>query len=417
MENISVKDRAVLRSLAQKQLELANGERNRETIRLWYKHNACEGERPLVGLTTWCFAKEVIPKRLVCEGEAARELEHSLYNNFINAEVFTDDIPVPDFFPVYIMPRLIPFGIVIESERAPSGAGLAYHYVHQIKDLEQDFHLLGESRISYGKERLERLFSLAEEVFGDILPPRYTMSSIPMTPTQDVVKLMGMETMYTSMYDYPELFHEMMRRYTDQMKEQLRCLERERVLLPTTGDDHLNQSSRCFTRELPDAPGPNGLTTHDVWGYIDSQETVGLSPDMFDEFVFTYYKELTDEFGLISYGCCEPAHPIWDKCLSRIHNLRKLSISPWCDENFIAERLRERKVVYYRKPDATLLGGVNAALDEDAVRKHIRKTAEAASGLTLEINQTDVYTLNNNEGKVRRYVELIRETVERYWKP
>jgi hypothetical protein len=35
----------------------------------------------------------------------------------------------------------------------------------------------------------------------------------------------------------------------------------------------------------------------------------------------------------------------------------------------------------------------------------------------LEITQRDVYTINNDENKAKRYVEIIREEIESCWRP
>ena len=43
-----------------------------------------------------------------------------------------------------------------------------------------------------------------------------------------------------------------------------------------------------------------------MWGFCESQETVGVSPKMFEEFVFAYQLPILDRFGLNIYGCCEP---------------------------------------------------------------------------------------------------------------
>ena len=79
----------------------------------------------------------------------------------------------------------------------------------------------------------------------------------------------------------------------------------------------------------------------------------------------------------------------------------------------MGERLRGRDIVYHRKPPATFLG-VGTTLDEDAVRASIRHTAECARGCEVEFTQRDVYTVNNDIPKVRRYVEIIREESEKH---
>ena len=165
----------------------------------------------------------------------------------------------------------------------------------------------------------------------------------------------------------------------------------------------------------PDEAAKRPFTTRDVWGFMDSQETVGMSPQMYQEFIFPCYQKISQQYGLLSYGCCEPVNPIWDSCLSKLDNLRKVSISPWCDEEFMGERLAGSKVIYHRKPSPNYLG-VGTSLDEDGLRASLRKTFQAARGCKLEITQRDVYTINGDIGKAKRYVDIVKEEIEMNWK-
>ena len=45
--------------------------------------------------------------------------------------------------------------------------------------------------------------------------------------------------------------------------------------------------------------------------------------------------------------------PIRERCLSKLTNLRKVSSSPWCSEEYMGERLRGSKVIYHRKEVST----------------------------------------------------------------
>jgi hypothetical protein len=56
-------------------------------------------------------------------------------------------------------------------------------------------------------------------------------------------------------------------------------------------------------------------------------------------------------------------------------------------------------------------------LDEDAVRKCFKKIAEASCGCLLEVAQPEVGTIFGDFERGRRYVELAKESIERYWKP
>ena len=89
-----------------------------------------------------------------------------------------------------------------------------------------------------------------------------------------------------SMSDHPELFKEMMGRIADDTLAYYRLLEEKGAILPTIGGGFLGQGSWCYNRTLPDTKEPGTYTTKDVWGFMDSQETVSISPEMFEEFIF-----------------------------------------------------------------------------------------------------------------------------------
>lgn len=407
--DISETDRDILRTLAAHQLELANTEENKRHIAEWYALNECEpGARPMISLELGTFEHEVIPPRLRCSGEFARSLETSLYRNFLNRELIGDDRVVPDYFPVLWQTFFIPFDIPV---KRVSSDGLGHQFVHQITDIEDACAHLAPSRFGIKREETLARLEAADAAFGDILPAKLEVSAFVAVPTQDLVHLMGMEYMFFSMYDNPDEFKEMILRLADDYIAYFQFLEAEGILLPTAGHEHLCQGSLCYNHTLKQhAP----VQCTDLWGFMDSQETVSISPDMYEEFIFPAYEKLAQTFGLLSYGCCEPVHPIWDRCLSRLPNLRKVSISPWCDQAFMGERLRGRKTVFHRKPSPNFLG-VNEFLDEDACRAHIRETLDAARGCTLEFSQRDVYTLHHNEAKAKHYVQIIREEIENYW--
>jgi len=99
-------------------------------------------------------------------------------------------------------------------------------------------------------------------------------------------------------------------------------------------------------------------------------------------------------------------------------NLRAVSISRWANEEYMAESLAGRDIVYSRKPDPNLLS-LHYDLDEAAWRKEIRATLEAATkhNLPLEFVVRDAYTMRGNLAKTRRAVELAREEIDRFYGP
>ena len=415
-------ERERLRELARKQLEYAKSELNQKRIKEWYLHNDLKGERPMVQLEMWTFEQEIIPQRLKCVTPKARALEEQLYRNFLNRELFDDDRVVPDYFPLSYDAwfRMFDIEVKVENAQLDGHQSLGHHFIPCLEDLEDDYEegKIKPSTFGVDLEQTEKKKQFIEEMIGDILPVKIQMDCLYSVPTQMLVHIMSMEQMMFNMYDYPELFKKMMGQIADDTLAYYRMLEEKKLILPTTTFESVGQGTFAFTNDLPgeEVFRERPFTTKDVWGFMDSQETVGISPQMYEEFIFPCYQKISSQYGLLSYGCCEPVHPIWERCISKLENLRKVSISPWCDEAYMGEQLRGSQVIYHRKPSPNYLG-VDRILDEDALREHIRTTLRAAKGCKVEFTQRDVYTIHNDLDKARRYIEIIREEIENEWQP
>ena len=406
--NISQKDRAILRDLAKRHAELAASPRNQQLYQDWVTYGNTKGPtRPMIRIEINTFEHQVLPALMKCEGEEARAIERNLLRPIANFTLFEDDTLIPQQYDVRQRLSIVPFGLPVKREETGS---LGHHFIPSLHDLEEDEHLLGTSKFHYDVEGTRQDEQDANEIFGDILPARISNGCAYSCITQDIVHIMNMDDMYMAMIDDEERFHKMMRQLTDDYLAMFTMMAEGGHYRSAARDQMLNQGSYCFTNELPDNK-PNA-TLKDMWIFMDSQETAGISPDMYAELVWPYYKELMSHFGLASYGCCEASHPIWDNCLSTLPNLRKVSISPWCDEEFMGERLQGTGVTFLRKPPATILGMDTPILDEDATLACFRKTAKAAKGCKLEIAQRDVYMIGNNPDKVKRFVQLARQGLE-----
>ena len=220
-----------------------------------------------------------------------------------------------------------------------------------------------------------------------------------------------------AMLDYPEEFHQMMKFICDDSMNYVRWQQEEVILELNNENDFAGSGSYGFTSELPKSmeySETGKVTAKDLWANMNSQESVGLSPTMYGEFLYPYYREMAEQFGLVYYGCCEAVNTIWDDYLSRLPNLRKVSISPWCDEEFMGDRLRGQDIIYSRKPSPNFVG-VGDKIDEEAFSKHIRKTLQAAKDCHLEIIFRDIYTLNGDTTKPGKAVKIVRQLIEDMW--
>ena len=405
----SAADRLTLRDLAKKQMELAASPRNQKLWKEWMNFGSSSTpERAMIRIELNTFEHQLLPGLMKCTDEHARSIERRLLRPMVNFTLFEDDTLVPDHYAVKMHSSFVPFGLKVRRQETD---GLGHHFIPYLTDLEEDEHLLGPSQFSIDEAAAQAEQQEAEELFGDILPVRRVTDAAYSCPMQDIVHIMNMDDLYMAMVDDEERFSRMLSRLVDDYLAYFQLMESSGLLTSGARMQHLAQGSYCFTSELED--GIPGAKLKDLWLFMDSQETAGISPGMYHDLVFPHYQKLMDHFGLISYGCCEAVHNIWENSLSTLPHLRKVSISPWCDEAYMGEQLRGTGITYLRKPPATLLGMDTPELDEDAVFACFRQTAQAAKGCKLEIAQRDVYMIGGSAQKVKRYVELARKGLER----
>lgn len=412
-------ERPLLRELAKKQAEYAALPVMREREKLWFATNTGRGgTRPPVAIEEWTFARDFMPDGLLrCQSETARTIEYNLLFRIRSHELIGDDKVVPDTYRIEWQGELDEFGVEIprDSIKDAEGVVTGYRFHHPIHDLQEDFHKLKPARIAIDKEKTYALKAFLQDIFGDALPVeiRCDGGGLFRFLTHRVVELMGMEAFFTSMYDYPDEMHALMEYLTQNALAISDYYEKEGLLTPSNGNHDSFGTSFNFTDQLPQqdyAGGP--LRLKDMFLSTNSQETVGVSPRLFNEFCLPYYIRVCEPAGLIYYGCCEPASPFWESSISKLPHLKKVSISRWCDEEFMGEALSGGGIVYSRKPDPNFLS-VDQRLNEEAWATHIRKSLEAAKGCQMEFIIRDVYTLHGDIGNARRAIEVARREVDR----
>jgi len=406
IKNISRQEKTYLRDLAKEQLELSQLPLMQKRVHEWTLHNSLQGQRPMIHFEMRMIADKGFNPECKCESESARIIERTILSAMANHKMVGDDRVVTNDFVCHYKSQMIPFNMRVKREET---GGVGFHIINQIESLDS-LEQIKPSLTDYDIEGSYQWKDFVKDIIGDILNVRMGMNGFYVCLTNDIVHRMGMENMFMSIYDNPDNFHYMMNSLSDDYVAHIKELQQRGMICANNKNDFVAQGSFGFCRDLPD----NALKTSDCWGYMDSQETVGIGADMFDEFFFPYYKKVADYFGLLSYGCCEPVHGIW-RSLSKFTNLRKISISPWCDEEYMGEALRGRDVIYLRKPSPNYIG-VGKNLDEADFREHVRKTLYAANGCKLEFAFRDVYTLDGNLSKPKRVVAIVREEIENLWR-
>lgn len=415
--DLPTNERIYLRELARKQADIAALPIMAKRKKQWTDLNdGVPGTRPPFVIETWTFNRDFMPEGVLqCQSKLGRQLEWGFQERLRNHEFINDDKVMPDRYEIGWHCEIDRLGIKIpvESIKDSQGVNTGYHFDHPIKDLARDLDLLQPARCCVDRPRTYAWKAFLEDLFGDLLPVEIrTGSFADNNLTQRVVHLMGMEAFFTAMYDTPDLVHRLMRYLAENSLRVQRWAESEGLLRLNNGNQQTCGTCFNFTTKLP-TPGYSGAPARlcDMWGVADSQETVGISAAMFHEFCFPYYRMAVGPLGLLYFGCCEPADPFWDD-LSRLPHLKKISISRWANQQFMADALRGTDIVFSRKPDPNLLG-VAPKLDEEAWSANIRETLSLTKGVFVELVVRDVYTVHGDLYKPRRAVELAHRELDR----
>ena len=409
-------DRERLRDLARQKVEIANDPVNLERKREWYRHRRREPGRPLILVETWEIAGLVgAGTGGVCTSEQARPLEsYLLVEQYMWNQVKDDHVVLPTI-QVGWQVSASDYGVAATYEHGQgnqAGRGSS-RWDAPIKDLDADFSKLKPRTFSVNREPALKNKAFLDELFGDILTIELGGGSFwwTMGLTNPLIGLVGLENMMYAMFDQPDGLHRIMAFLRDDHLAFARWVEKEGLLTPNNTDHYIGSGSLGFTEELP---GPGYIPGQparlkDMWVLSESQETVLVSPEMFEEFIFPYQLAVAKEFGLCYYGCCEPVNNRWH-ILKRIPNLRAVSVSPWADQAVMAEACG-REVLYCRKPNPAIIS--TSHFDEDAIRSDIRQTLEVARGCNVEIVMKDIHTIAGEKHRPARWVQLAREECNR----
>ena len=413
-----------LRALAKKQSEIAALPVMQVRKKMWTDMNdAKPGARPPFAMESWTFDRDFMSAELFqCKSEYGRRLESGFLRNIRHHEILNDDHVCPSSIDIGWHVNYNEFGIDIHTDYAKDADGvtLGYHFEHPIKNLTEGFGMVKPATFSVDSEATQAELTFLENTFGDILPVvnRYG-PYIHNNLTQRLIRLMNTETFFMAMYDAPDQLHGLMAQLRDNAKREALWAENEGLLILNNGNQCTCGTCYNFTTLLPKQKGviePGKVKLKDLWAVMDSQETVGVSPDLFHEFCFPYYRDLAEMYGLVYWGCCEPADAIWEKSLSKLPNLKAVSISRWANEEYMADELKGKGIVYSKKPNPNLLG-VSEKLDEEAWASDIRKTLELTvpRNIPTEFVVRDVYTMHGNLGKAKRAVEIARKEIDKYF--
>jgi hypothetical protein len=163
-----------------------------------------------------------------------------------------------------------------------------------------------------------------------------------------------------------------------------------------------------WTHELPGPDFQGTVRPSDMWGFGESQETIGISPRMFAEFIFPYQVSVLEKFGLNCYGCCEPIDSRWD-IVKQVPRLRRVSVSPWSNHLKMVEFLGDQ-YIYSMKPNPADLA--MSTFDEERIRSKMRQALQITRNCRVEVIMKDNHTINHDPQRILKWVKITRQEAE-----
>ncbi len=404
---VSHSDNTILRELAKRVAEIAARPEQDRKRQMWYDHNALRATKPMVLVFPEGGWVELLDENgLRCQDPLLRGWEYELRRRLYVAEHFNDDQITDNRFLVSYVHTTT--GLGLEARRIqPNTDRGAYVWEPPVKQ-RKDLDKLQTLRTEVDCEATERNRQRAEEVFEGLLEVHVGQSWWwSPTLTWDWAQLRGLEQMMWDMVDDPEFAHAGLRRLMEIKLEWMKSLEEQGLLMLNNGNDYVGSGGLGFTEELPadDFDGKH-VRLRDIWGFAEAQEAVGLSPQMWNEFVLEYNLPFLEQCGLNCFGCCEPLTDRLDILKERVPRLRRISISPWADREKAAESLG-RDYIYSWKPNPAQLAAMR--FDENKVRSYIRETLEMTRGCVVEIVLKDTHTCNNQPERFDRWAQIAQE--------
>jgi len=407
--SLNQRDRLILRELAKQVAELADRPVEKEKRELWYRHNALESTRPLVFCDPENGWNEILtPDTLRCEGGLARAWEWYLRREVFWGAHMRDDKVIEAVFNVGHVYTETDWGL--RETRIGGEGGGSWRWEAPLKTYD-DMDKLRFPQITVDYEATQELLQLAQETFGDILQVRLkTVWWWSFGMTQTLVYLRGLEQIMYDMVDCPEGVHRLMAFLRDGHAARLDFLEKNGLLFLNNDGTYVGSGGFGWTHELPQPDFSGHVRPIDMWGFAESQETVGISASMFEEFIFPYQLTLLERFGLNCYGCCEPLDSRWH-VVKKFPRLRRVSMSPWANVEVMAERLGNRYIFSWKPHPGVLAADT---FDEEFVRQTLRQGLNVLkkNDCRVEIIMKDCHTIRHDPQRVTRWVQIAKEEAE-----
>ena len=409
-------DTDVLRGLADELAQIASLPVHQEKAQLWQRLNDLDSVRPMVWINEICWNEMNVNDELTLRAEhpwaqdQERELRQTLYQwNHLPADMIVDDFLV---CPLAI--HSTDFGIVEDVDLAltdETSDVVSRHFNVQIQEPE-DIAKIKMPAVSHDVNATEIRYRTMCEVYDGILPVRKAgQSHIWFSPWDYLIRWWGIEEAMIDLVMRPDMVHAAVDRMVDAWMIELDQFVEQNLLSLDCNNTRVGSGGYGYTDALPSGNfNPAHVKPHNMWGCSNSQIFAAVSPEMHWDFAIAHDMRWLERWGMTYYGCCEPLDGKID-ILRRIPNLRKISVSPWCDPRRTVDGMGADYVISH-KPSPAVFAEEN--WDPAQARKNLRTFLEKTEGnCHVEIIMKDISTVRYQPKSLWEWAKIAMEEVER----
>ena len=284
------------------------------------------------------------------------------------------------------------------------------HFKIQMRDFA-DLEKIRMPSVTHNEAATRFRYEAMCRVYDGILPVRKIgQTHIWYTPWDYLIRWWGIQEAMIDLVERPDLVHAGVERMVDAWMTELDQFEALNVLSLDCNNTRIGSGGYGYTSQLPgDKFDPARVRPRNMWGCSNAQIFSEVSPRMHWEFAVEHDLRWLSRWGLTYYGCCEPLDRKID-ILRRIPNLRKISVSPWCNTASVVAKIG-RDYVMSRKPNPAILA--EDRWRPEQARQDLCEFLDAAHGCHVELIMKDISTVRYQPQRLWEWSRIAMEAAQR----
>ena len=415
MSTLASRDITRLRELAHQWMEVATSPAMDEKRKGWKATRDLKGERPMIKCDAFLLDGYITDDQLQCQDLELRLVERGMLAKLRQIREVGDDFVINPVFRIPWKVDASDYGLEAAVHHAENH-GAAYSYENPIQEVE-DIDRLKKRTFSVDRDATNAFKEKMEYIFDDILPVRvgnidYIFSGFGnnvmignfwSNSLFELFKYCGYERLMLWMMEEPEAIHALMKFFTEDKINYLHFLENERLLDYNTDAQFVGSVSFGFCSDLPACDTPRPAKLKDLWGWIEAQEGIVISPACYEEFVAPYLGMLSREFGLVQYGCCENHSDRYQQIIKECPNVRAFTTTyKWNNIQKLYDQCKGKQVIVCKPSPENIC---SAFPMWESYEKEMRDLRDITGGKNLEILIGDIITVNGDWDRFREAVD------------